>query len=61
MDIEGFDASVDILKGSGSQSGWTPKFKFDPSKDFQASGKVTASLAVSMPIEFIFGIEIIRQ
>jgi hypothetical protein len=61
VDINGFDASVDLLHGSASQSGWSPKFNFDPSKDFQASAEISASLAISLPVEFIFGIQIIRQ
>jgi hypothetical protein len=61
MEISNFDAKVDILRGTGSQSGWSPSFKFDPSRDFQAAGKVTASVAVSMPVEFVFGITIIRM
>lgn len=61
MTINGFDASVNLLSGSASQSGWNPKFDFDPSKDFQASVKATASISVSLPVAFVFGIEIIRE
>lgn len=61
MSIDNFAAKIDLLTGDGEQENWKPKFNFDPKKDFQASGKVTASLALAVPVEFIMGIKIYRE